>query len=59
VKLPANVRASITDRDFTIATVVAPSGLKSDDAAADAAEAEASAAQAAAAAPAAPAPAKK
>jgi len=63
VKLPANVRPSITDRDFTIATVVAPSGLKSDDAAADAAEAEASAAQAAAAAPAAPAaaaaPAKK
>jgi large subunit ribosomal protein L25 len=59
VKLPANVRASITDRDFTIATVVAPSGLKSDDAAADAAEAEASAAQAAAAAPAAPAAAKK
>jgi large subunit ribosomal protein L25 len=55
VKLPANVRPSITDRDFTIATVVAPSGLKSDDAAADAAEAEASAAQAAAAAPAAPA----
>jgi len=60
VKLPANVRPSIADRDFTIATVVAPSGLKSDDAAADAAEAEASAAQAAAAAPAAPAvPAKK
>jgi len=57
VKLPANVRPSITDRDFTIATVTAPSGLKSADAAADAAEAEASAAAAAAAAP--PAPAKK
>jgi large subunit ribosomal protein L25 len=57
VKLPPNVTSSITDRDFTIATVTAPSGLKSADAAADAAEAEASAAQAAAAAP--PAPAKK
>jgi large subunit ribosomal protein L25 len=57
VKLPANVVAAITDRDFTIATVTAPSGLKSADAAADAAEAEASAAAAAAAAP--PAPAKK
>jgi large subunit ribosomal protein L25 len=57
VKLPANVVPSITDRDFTIATVTAPSGLKSADAAADAAEAEASAAAAAAAAP--PAPAKK
>jgi large subunit ribosomal protein L25 len=51
VKLPANVRSSIADRDFTIATVTAPSGLKSADAAADAAEAEASAAAAAAAAP--------
>ena len=57
VKLPPNVVPSITDRDFTIATVTAPSGLKSADAAADAAEAEASAAAAAAAAP--PAPAKK
>jgi len=57
VKLPPNVTSSITDRDFTIATVTAPSGLKSADAAADAAEAEASAAAAAAAAP--PAPAKK
>jgi large subunit ribosomal protein L25 len=54
VKLPPNVTSSI-DRDFTIATVVAPSGLKSDDAAADAAEAEASAAASAAAAPAVPA----
>jgi len=44
VKLPANVTSSIADRDFTIATVVAPSGLKSDDAAADAAEAAASSA---------------
>ena len=49
VKLPANVTSSIADRDFTIATVVAPSGLKSDDAAADAAEAAASAASSAAA----------
>jgi large subunit ribosomal protein L25 len=57
VKLPPNVVPSISDRDFTIATVTAPSGLKSADAAADAAEAEASAAAAAAAAP--PAPAKK
>jgi large subunit ribosomal protein L25 len=57
VKLPPNVRSSIADRDFTIATVTAPSGLKSADAAADAAEAEASAAAAAAAAP--PAPVKK
>ncbi len=40
VKLPANVTSSISDRDFTIATIVAPSGLKSDDAA-DAAEAAA------------------
>ncbi len=57
VKLPANVKPVISDRDFTIATIVAPSGLKSDDAAADAAEAAAS--RAAAAAPAAPAAAKK
>jgi large subunit ribosomal protein L25 len=59
VKLPPNVRSSIADRDFTIATVTAPSGLKSADAAADAAEAEASAAAAAAAAPPAPAKATK
>lgn len=52
VKLPAGVTPSITDRDFTIATVTAPSGLKSADAAADAAEAAASAAASAAAAPA-------
>lgn len=39
VTLPKGVKPAITDRDFTIATVVAPSGLKS----ADAAEGEASA----------------
>ena len=55
VKLPPNVKASIADRDFTIATVTAPSGLKSADAAADAAEAEVAAAAKAASAPAAPA----
>lgn len=32
VTLPANVTPTITDRDFTIATIVAPSGLKSQDA---------------------------
>jgi large subunit ribosomal protein L25 len=31
VTLPAGVESKITDRDFTIATVVAPSGLKSQD----------------------------
>lgn len=45
VKLPEGVEPTITDRDFTIATVAAPAGLKSDDnaagddAAADEAEA--------------------
>ena len=29
VKLPAGVKSAITDRDFTIATIVAPSGLRS------------------------------
>lgn len=29
VKLPEGVKSAITDRDFTIATVVAPSGLRS------------------------------
>ena len=29
VKLPAGAESAITDRDFTIATIVAPSGLKS------------------------------
>lgn len=37
VKLPKNITPVITDRDFTIATIVAPSGLKS----AEAGEAEA------------------
>ncbi len=31
VKLPAGVSSAITDRDFTIATIVAPSALKSSD----------------------------
>jgi large subunit ribosomal protein L25 len=57
VKLPPDVTPAITDRDFTIATVTAPSGLKSADAAADAAEAATAAAAKAASAP--PAPAKK
>lgn len=34
VKLPEGVRSTITDRDFTVATIVAPSGLKSEEAAA-------------------------
>jgi large subunit ribosomal protein L25 len=38
VTLPEGVTSAIRDRDFTIATIVAPSGLKSDDAAAAAAE---------------------
>jgi large subunit ribosomal protein L25 len=29
VTLPAGARSGVTDRDFTIATLVAPSGLKS------------------------------
>lgn len=42
VVLPAGVESSITDRDFTIATLVAPSALKrSEGAAADAGEEEA------------------
>ena len=44
VKLPQGAESAITDRDFTIATIVAPSGLKmeaEDAAAAEAAEAEA------------------
>jgi large subunit ribosomal protein L25 len=48
VKLPADVKPAIEDRDFTIATVTAPSGLKSSDAAAE--EAETQAAEAASAA---------
>lgn len=31
VKLPAGVKSAITDRDFTIATIVAPSGLRSEE----------------------------
>ena len=31
VTLPAGSRSAITDRDFTIATLVAPSGLKSQE----------------------------
>lgn len=33
VKLPANVTPVISDRDFTVATIAAPAGLKSDGAA--------------------------
>jgi large subunit ribosomal protein L25 len=33
VKLPAGSESAITDRDFTIATVVAPSALKRSEAA--------------------------
>lgn len=33
VKLPEGVKPTITDRDFTIATIAAPAGLKSEDAA--------------------------
>jgi large subunit ribosomal protein L25 len=43
VTLPAGSTSAITDRDFTIATIVAPSGLRSEDAEA-AAEGEAAAA---------------
>ncbi|MEO1143415.1 MAG: 50S ribosomal protein L25/general stress protein Ctc, partial [Pseudomonadota bacterium] len=32
VALPADVEPTITDRDFTIATIAAPAGLKSDEA---------------------------
>ncbi|HEX6375448.1 MAG TPA: 50S ribosomal protein L25/general stress protein Ctc [Allosphingosinicella sp.] len=40
VKLPQGVESAITDRDFTIATIVAPSGLKMEAEDAQAAEAE-------------------
>jgi large subunit ribosomal protein L25 len=43
VSLPVGVTPVIRDRDFTIATLVAPSGLKSDDAEAAAAPTEAAA----------------
>ena len=61
VTLPAGVTPVIRDRDFTIATIVAPSGLKSEDAeaAASGEPAPAAAAAAAPAAGAAPAPAAK
>lgn len=42
IKLPAGVKPTI-DRDFTVATIVAPSGLKSEEAAAEAPAAEAKA----------------
>lgn len=48
ITLPENVTAVITDRDFTIATVVAPSALQSADAAADEETAAAAAAESAA-----------
>jgi large subunit ribosomal protein L25 len=38
ITLPAGVKPTITDRDFTIATVMSPSGLKSEDNAASAEE---------------------
>ena len=41
IKLPKGVSAAIQDRDFTIATIAAPAGLKSDEAAAEGAEEEA------------------
>jgi large subunit ribosomal protein L25 len=31
VKLPSGVESAITDRDFTIATIVAPSGMRSEE----------------------------
>ncbi|WP_417435792.1 50S ribosomal protein L25/general stress protein Ctc [Hoeflea sp.] len=40
VNLPEGVEPTITDRDFTIATIAAPAGLKSDDNAAGADDAE-------------------
>lgn len=46
VDLPKGITPTITDRDFTIATVMSPSGLKSDDnAAEDGEEGEAAAAE--------------
>ena len=43
VKLPEGAAPAIEDRDFTIATVVAPSALKATEGEAEAAEAEAAA----------------
>lgn len=49
ITLPKGVESAIEDRDFTIATIVAPSALKAEEAeAAEAAEAEAAADEAAA-----------
>jgi large subunit ribosomal protein L25 len=42
VTLPKGITPTITDRDFTIATIAASSGMKSDEAGAAGAEAEAS-----------------
>jgi large subunit ribosomal protein L25 len=50
VKLPEGVRPVIKERDFTIVTVVAPSGMKSDDKPAEAEAAPAAGAKPAAAA---------
>ena len=44
VKLPQGAESAITDRDFTIATVVAPSALRSEEADSDAADAAAASA---------------
>jgi large subunit ribosomal protein L25 len=44
VTLPAGSESAITDRDFTIATIVAPSALRQSEAAADDAAAEAASA---------------
>ena len=49
IELPANVTPTITDRDFTVATIAAPAALRSEEeeaAEAEAAEAEAEAAEA-------------
>ena len=40
VKLPKNVTPTITDRDFTIATIAAPAGLKSEESAEEEAASE-------------------
>lgn len=50
IKMPEGVTPTITDRDFTVATIAAPSALKSEEE--EKAEAEAAAAAAAAATPA-------
>jgi large subunit ribosomal protein L25 len=55
IKLPEGARPTVAERDFTVATIVAPSGLKEEAAAAAAAAATAPAEPAPGAAPAAPA----